>query len=121
MRIAVIRIRGLVRIKKEIEDTLTMLRLKKKNSCVILENNPSSLGMVKKVRDYVTYGEIDDETYKLIMDKQKIIGSKEGSCCLRLKPPKGGFERKGIKVSFSAGGALGYRGDKINILIEKMV
>jgi large subunit ribosomal protein L30 len=39
----------------------------------------------------------------------------------RLKPPTGGFERKGIKQPYSVGGALGYRGKEINILIKKML
>ena len=39
----------------------------------------------------------------------------------RLKPPEGGFERKGIKNPFSIGGALGYRKEKINQLIKKMI
>ena len=30
-------------------------------------------------------------------------------------------KRKGIKVAYSLGGALGYRGDKINDLIKKML
>ncbi len=38
-----------------------------------------------------------------------------------LNPPKKGFEQKGIKVPFSQGGVLGYRKDKINDLLEKMV
>ena len=39
----------------------------------------------------------------------------------RLLPPKKGFERKGIKVPFSLGGALGYRKEDINNLIERML
>ena len=39
----------------------------------------------------------------------------------RLSPPKKGYERKGIKVPYSSHGVLGYRGDKINDLIERMV
>ena len=39
----------------------------------------------------------------------------------KLKPPINGFENKGIKVPFSKGGALGYRKDKINDLIMKMI
>jgi large subunit ribosomal protein L30 len=38
----------------------------------------------------------------------------------RLKPASKGLERKGLKASFHVGGALGDRGDKINILIKKM-
>ncbi len=39
----------------------------------------------------------------------------------RLAPPKKGFERLGIKKSFNKGGALGYRGEKINDLIKRMI
>ena len=39
----------------------------------------------------------------------------------RLKPPVKGFERKGIKVPYSMGGALGYRKDNINNLIIRML
>jgi large subunit ribosomal protein L30 len=39
----------------------------------------------------------------------------------RLKPPTGGFERKGIRHGYAEGGALGYRGKDINRLIEKML
>ncbi|MEM4662594.1 MAG: 50S ribosomal protein L30 [Candidatus Diapherotrites archaeon] len=40
---------------------------------------------------------------------------------IRARPPKKGYGRKGIKKSFSVGGALGYRGNKINDLISRMV
>ena len=36
----------------------------------------------------------------------------------RLHPPRKGYE--GIKRSFKVGGALGYRADKINILLRRM-
>ena len=39
----------------------------------------------------------------------------------RLKPPIKGFERKGIKTPFSMGGVLGYRKEKINNLIIRML
>jgi large subunit ribosomal protein L30 len=38
----------------------------------------------------------------------------------RLHPPSGGFKRP-VKKAFSEGGELGYRGEEINGLIEKMV
>jgi large subunit ribosomal protein L30 len=37
----------------------------------------------------------------------------------RLNPPKKGYE--GVKRSYAKKGALGYRGEKINILLEKMI
>jgi len=106
--IAVVLIRSLISINPKIKYTLKMLNLQRKNSCVILKNNPSIKGMLTKVKDYVTWGEITAETHK-------ILGGFS-----RLHPPRGGFERKGIKKSFSVGGALGYRGEKMNDLLRKM-
>ena len=37
----------------------------------------------------------------------------------RLTPPRKGYE--GVKRSFQNGGALGYRGAKINDLIQRMM
>ncbi len=140
-KIAVILIRGLVGIKRQTKDTLKMLRLLRKNHCVVLDKNPSIIGMVVKCKDYVTYGEIDNETYKLLIEKRgeeykgrvkdskgKInykkyleYNGKKLKPYFRLSPPKGGFERKGIKKSYQIGGVLGYRGKKINDLIKRML
>ena len=116
-KIAVIRIRGETGIKGMIKDTLTMLNLSRKHACVIVPKTRSYLGMIHKVKDYVTYGEISEEALKLLDSKRK----KEGKKSYALSPPVGGFERKGIKTSFTQKGALGYRGAKINDLIKRMV
>lgn len=121
-KIAAILIRNTVRAPGIVTDTLKRLKLHKKNSCTVLDNNPASLGMFKKVKDYITYGEIDLETLKALQDKR---GKKdtEGKMLntFSLNPPKGGYERKGVKKSITVGGALGYRRDKINQLIMKML
>jgi large subunit ribosomal protein L30 len=39
----------------------------------------------------------------------------------RLSPPAKGYDRGGIKHPYTLGGALGYRGEKINELIERMI
>jgi large subunit ribosomal protein L30 len=39
----------------------------------------------------------------------------------RLNPPKKGFDRAGIKKPHSLGGALGFRGEKINDLVGRMI
>lgn len=113
-KLAVVRIRGQVRLKKEIADTLKMLNINKKNHCAILEDAPNILGMIKKVKNYVTWGAVNDETIKLL-EKRK------DNKCYRLNPPRGGFERKGIKFPFSKNGALGDRKEKINDLLKRMV
>ncbi len=119
-KLAIIRIRGEAGVKKKIKDTLSMLRLYKKNSCVVVDKTPVFIGMAKIVKDYTTYGEIKKEVLDLLMKKAK-KDHKGRIKPFRLSPPKGGFERKGIKVSFKSGGALGYRGEKINNLIKKML
>ena len=39
----------------------------------------------------------------------------------RLNPPIKGFERKGTKKQFAMGGSLGYRKEKINELVLRML
>ncbi len=124
--IAVIRIRGLTGVRRDIKETLEMLRLRRKYACVVLKGTPSVLGMINKAKDYVTWGPIDDKTKKLLIEKRgKKFKDKDGKEKLkpffRLSPPRKGFERKGTKVSFKIGGALGDRGEKINELVERMV
>ena len=69
-KIAVIRVRGDVNVNKRIKDTLNMLRLYRKNYCVVLPYNESYLGMIKKVKDYVTYGTLNDDAYNLLVEKR---------------------------------------------------
>ncbi|MBR9691701.1 50S ribosomal protein L30 [Candidatus Woesearchaeota archaeon] len=125
-KIAVIRIRGSIKLKKELKDTFNMLKLYKQHNCVILNATPSIMGMLKKIASYVTWGEIDNETLNLLKEKrEEKTKDKKGreitKKFFRLHPPRKGFERKGIKLPFKVGGALGYRGEKINDLIKKMI
>ena len=140
-RIAVIRVRGKIGVKKEINDTLNMLRLYNNNYCVVLENTPSIMGMIKKVKDYVTWGEINDETFSLLVEKRgeeykgretdskgKIkykkfitVNGKKIKPFFRLNPPRKGYGKKGIKIPYKVGGALGDRGKDINDLIRRML
>lgn len=140
-RIAVVRIRGVIGIKTGIKSTLNMLRLYRKNFCVVVSNSSNYIGMIRKIKDYVTWGEIDNHTYKTIVEKRgeaykgretdkkgKIkykkfieVNGKKIKPFFRLQPPKKGFGRKGVKTPFSRGGALGYRGEKINDLIMRML
>ncbi|MFQ5474485.1 MAG: uL30 family ribosomal protein [Candidatus Nanoarchaeia archaeon] len=112
--IGVILIRGFVGLSPDVKMTLKMLNLNRKNSCVIVKNTESVMGMLFKVKDYVTYGEVDEETVKKLKEK----GDAKS---FRLQPPRGGFERKGIKKSYSIGGALGYRGAEMKKLIGRML
>lgn len=120
--IAVVLIRGIVTVQKPIKDTLFMLKLFRKNSCTVMEDTAINKGMLNKVKDYVAYGELDNETLRLLAEKRKKQSySSKSFKSFRLSPPQGGFERKGIKKPFTKGGVLGYRGSKINALIKKMI
>ncbi len=138
--LAVIRVRGLCKVERGVKDTMNLLRLYRKNFCVVVPNNEKYSGMVKKAKDYATWGEISDETFNLLVEKRgeeykgkasgkkgndsgKFIkkGDKKIKKFFRLNMPKKGFGRKGIKFPFSKGGALGYRGGKINELIKRML
>ncbi|MEA3379065.1 MAG: 50S ribosomal protein L30 [Nanoarchaeota archaeon] len=154
-RIAIIRISGNCGLRFVIKDTLKMLRLYKKFTCIVIPNTPAYLGMLKKVKDFVTWGEIDDKTFtELLLKRGKLPGKQVISeqyikaktklsvsdfvkeyfafkkdlkdipglkSFFRLNPPKNGFEKKGTKKPFSMGGVLGYRKDKINELIKRMI
>ncbi len=113
--LAVILIRGRIGLNKEVKYTLDLLRLKKKHTLVIIKDNPTNKGMLQKIKDAVTWGPINEETKKLLIEKK---GEQKH---YHLNPPRGGFERKGIKTPYKLGGALGDRGEAINELIKKML
>ena len=75
--LAVIRVRGRTGIRKEIEDTLQMLRLKRINHCVLVPETPEYLGMLKKAKDFITWGRINKETLvKLLKKRLKMLGDR---------------------------------------------
>ncbi|MBU0470457.1 MAG: uL30 family ribosomal protein [Nanoarchaeota archaeon] len=139
-KFAVVLVRGTVDMTHQLKDTLKSLNLSRKNQCVVLENNPLNKGMILKVKDYVTWGEIDEETFKKLVEgrgeellsrekdskdryayKSLEFKGKKYKKYFRLNPPQKGFGRKGIKMAFKVGGGLGYRGEKINDLIMRML
>ncbi len=119
--IAIIRIKGMVGLNKEVAETLYRLRLRKKYVCIVLEKpTKEQLGMIKKVRDFVAFGEIDDETYKELKEKRGKKDTKENlKPFFRLHPPRKGIDSKkhfGVKK-----GVLGNNKEKINDLIKRML
>ena len=139
-RFAVVLVRGLVDVSYGIKDTLAMLRLTRKNHCVVVADTPITRGMLQKVKDYATWGEISEEMFKQLVLKRGMpyegrltdsgkkysykvldVAGKAYKPYFRLNPPQKGFGRKGIKTPFNRGGALGYRSDKMNDLILRML
>lgn len=111
--IAIIRIKGQIGVKKNIKETLLRLNLKRKYSCAILEKPTKvDLGMVNKVKDFVAFGDINEET----LAKLKKARDK-GKKYFALNPARGGIK---TKLHFPKG-VLGNNGEAINKLIERML
>ncbi len=116
VKIAIIRVRGQVRIRHDIVRAMEQLNLRKRHHATIVEESPSVLGQLKKVQSFVTWGPVSEETAK----KLAVRARGEGRW-FALPPPRKGYGRKGIKLPFSKGGSLGDRGEKINELLLRMV
>jgi len=72
---AVVQVRGVVNTRQDIKDTLKMLRLHHINHCVLVADTPENLGMIRKVKDYVAYGEVDAVTIEtLLRTRGRLIG-----------------------------------------------
>lgn len=65
---AIVRLRGSVKTKPDIKDTLDMLRLHRINHCVVVPDSPHYRGMIQKVKDYVAWGEIDDDALASMLE-----------------------------------------------------
>ncbi|HUC38748.1 MAG TPA: uL30 family ribosomal protein [Candidatus Acidoferrum sp.] len=130
--IAAIRVRGRVNVRHQTTETLNRLRLKRVNNCIVVKMNDSYYGMIKECSNYITYGEIDEETLSRLIKSSKIeadpkqildgtydMKALKEKLPFRLHPPRHGY--KSIKRNVTQGGAVGYMGPKINGLIKRMV
>jgi large subunit ribosomal protein L30 len=69
----VIRIRGSFGVPPDVERTLQNLRVKDKFNATFLEKSPSALGMLRRAKDYITWGEINsDAIAKLLRKRAKL-------------------------------------------------
>ncbi|MFH0928781.1 MAG: 50S ribosomal protein L30 [Candidatus Aenigmatarchaeota archaeon] len=139
---AIIRLRGSINLRNEVKDTFKMMRMHRKMHCVVLKETDIVKGMLQKVKDWSTWGEIDDNVFKHLVEKRgRKVGdvrlSKEDAAnvintlkekgkvpegikpVFRLSPPSKGF-KKSIKQHYPKG-ELGYRGKEINALLKRMI
>jgi len=135
----------------EVEDTLRRLNMPLKHSSSVVSDTPSNLGMLNKVADYVTWGEVTKESLVALLEKRgrlpgerrlteealktSKLGSFEelaariletGTIPPPLKKtfrltPPSGGYKGGITRHVKSGGELGYRGSAINDLLQKML
>ncbi len=144
MKLAIVRVRGVRKINPRIQKTFELIKLAKPNNCVFIEDSPQNLGMLLMIKDYVTFGPVDEETiFKMLFKRGKkgsvslkdsmkeadikkaakeIFAGKKTSefadSVFRLSPPSKGF--KNIKLPYPRGD-LGNRFKEINILLTKMM
>jgi len=154
MTFAVIRVRGQPDVNRDIEYTMGLLGLTRVNHCVVVPENASTKGMLQMIKDYCTWGEINQDTLTaMIRMRGRLAGDKEITDdylkeksdfatvedlskaiiennykmrdveavkpVFRLHPPIKGYE--GNKRSYQNGGALGYRGETINDLVNRLL
>ena len=75
---AVVKVRGTVSAQREARETLDLLRLARTNHAVLLDNRPSFMGMLYRVQNYVTWGEVSKETVALMLQKRgRLTGGKK--------------------------------------------
>jgi large subunit ribosomal protein L30 len=144
----VIRVRGTIHARHDIEATLDHLHLTRPNHATVLPEAPPVRGMLIKVQGYVTWGEAEPATVELLLKQRGIAddGTRFATTTaetpdlpalaktvltkglpratgirplFRLGAPKGGW--RSTKKSFAQGGALGYRGRAINDLARRML
>jgi len=134
--IGIIRLRGMWSKAPKVRQTFEHLKLQRLNCCSVYSDTPSLQGMLRQVKDYATWGEIDAKSIEALVSRRAMIGNrkfsqagKEGKLdaakvaaevyggkkrladfgitpYFRLTPPTGGHGR--IKLAFPAG-ALGPR------------
>ncbi len=115
-KIAIVRVRGQVHVRHDIVRALEQLNLRKHQHATVVDESPVIAGQLRKVQSYVTWGPVSEETIKKLSSRARANGR-----WYALQPPRKGYGRKGIKMPFTRGGALGNRGDKINDLLMRMV
>lgn len=137
--IIAIRISGLVEMRSSVEEILQRLRLRRKYSAVLMPNTKENINLLRKIRDFVAYGTVEQADIISLVQKRGI--SKDGKKIdsvkiaeiistkginasgikpfFRLHPPRGGIDSK-IHFPIKKG-VLGDHGDKINELLRRML
>mgnify|MGYP001570506261 CR=1 FL=1 len=136
--ILIIRISGMVKVNKFIEETLYRLKLRRKYSATIIKPTKDILGMIEKAKHYTAFGKVDKETLiKLMKARAQRVDKKQFKAeeaaeelisgkslkelgfkpFFRLHPPRGGL--KSSRHPFPEG-VLG-NNKEINKLVGRML
>lgn len=73
--LAVIRIRGVSDIFREVDATMRMLHLTRNCHATLIDDRPSHLGMLQKTQNYVTWGEVSKDGVALLLkERGRLVG-----------------------------------------------
>ncbi|HEX9909076.1 MAG TPA: 50S ribosomal protein L30 [Thermoplasmata archaeon] len=73
--IAVVRVKGHAKIRRDAVETMVMMKLTRVNHCVLLPQNNTTKGMLQVAKDYVTWGEVTPDTIaRLLFQKGEVLG-----------------------------------------------
>jgi large subunit ribosomal protein L30 len=76
--LAVVRIRGTVNVRRDVEDTLRMLNLLRNCHATLVDDRPSYLGMLRRAQSILTWGEASKETIALLLrERGRLVGNKK--------------------------------------------
>jgi large subunit ribosomal protein L30 len=139
--ILVIRISGQVNLPEKVKETLSRLRLRKKYTAILLKPSTENQKLLKRIRNYIAYGDINPATLKELIKSRAVPQNKETEISpsqliedlekkslsqlkikpfFRLHPPRGGIDaKKHFGVSPKA--VLGDNKEKINDLVRRML
>jgi len=137
--IIAIRISGLVEMQTSVEEILQRLRMRRKYCAVLMPNTKENMNLLRKIRDFVAYGTIEQADIIALIQKRGISKNKSNIDSVkvaeiisskginysgikpffRLHPPRGGIDSK-IHFPIKKG-VLGDHGDKINELLRRML
>ena len=75
---AVIKVRSNINVNRDIRRTMELLRLNRVNHCIILHETAITKGMLQKIKDYVTWGEVKPEVLaRMTLLKGKLEGGRD--------------------------------------------
>jgi len=105
------------------KDYITWGEASKEIITKLLQKRGEIVGGKKLTEEYLRkkgfngFEEVAEKLYKTELKLKELDGVKP---VFRLRPPSKGF-KKTLKRAFSEGGELGYRGEKINELLARMI
>lgn len=148
--LAAVRVRGSPDVRGTIGETLRQIGLPSVNNCVLLGGDESTVGRLRAVKDYVTWGELDVKGAEILLGRADTSTRKPlieerledvtgypsiGDLAEDLASGKVSLEGVGLKKTVRLHpprkgfrdqkhsypkGSLGYRGEGINELIRRM-